>query len=192
MHQNQPNMDFTQALKLVGVHDLIASWATNRCLVILLVFLSACAVDKPVRQGGHVHPFPGGTAAFQQTANPYRNLVLQEARAQLGKPYRRGGGSPGKGFDCSGLVFFTHRQAGLNVPRMSHAQLSEAQKVDLHAMQPGDLVFFRLDSNASHVGIYIGGNEFIHAPAPGKTVTRESLGSLYWRHRLIAAGNFYR
>ncbi|MGH8550544.1 MAG: C40 family peptidase [Methylococcales bacterium] len=117
---------------------------------------------------------------------------MQEARAQLGKPYRWGGKSPGNGFDCSGLVFFTHRQAGLNVPRMSNSQLSEAKKVSVQDIQPGDLVFFRIDSDTSHVGIYIGGNEFIHAPSDGRKVSRESLDSLYWYNRLIAVGNFYR
>lgn len=167
------------------VRSRSASRAVNSCLIIFVTFLSACAVDRPVGYGSREHEL------FQKTADPYRNKVMQEALAQLGKPYRWGGVSPGSGFDCSGLVFFAHQQAGLKVPRMSHSQLSDAKKVALHDIQPGDLVFFRIDSNASHVGIYIGGNEFIHAPSDGRRVTRDALTSLYWSPRLIAAGHFY-
>jgi cell wall-associated NlpC family hydrolase len=186
-------MDSNRGLKLARERDLSASRAARWWPAVLLAFLSACAVHKPGRQDiGQDHPYPRGGQAFQKTANPYRNLVMQEASAQLGRPYRWGGRSPGDGFDCSGLVFFAHRRAGLNVPRMSQSQFSNAKKVALHDIQPGDLVFFRIDSNASHVGIYIGGNEFIHAPSDGRKVSRESLNSLYWHRRLIAAGNFYR
>ena len=190
---------FIVGLKWDGISTLLTHPLLCRWALVMMVFLTACAVDKPVRQnaGSQDDPFSDETGftpskQIQKTANRYRNLVLKEARSQLGRPYRWGGKSPRNGFDCSGLVFFTHRKAGLQVPRMSASQLSEANKVSLHKIQPGDLVFFRIRANASHVGIYIGGGEFIHAPSRGRRVSKESLKNGYWYRHLVAAGNFYR
>ena len=162
--------------------------------MIILVLLSACAGNPTSGRPGSgrwerndhpVHP-------YQLTENPSRNLVMRTASRQLGQPYRWGGETPGGGFDCSGLVFFAHQQAGLTVPRISKSQLHAAKKVPIHKIQPGDLVFFRLDAKMSHVGIYLGQNRFIHAPSSGKKVSLGSLNNRYWRKHLIAAGNFYR
>lgn len=162
-----------------------------------MVFLSACSGDLPVK------PDPGpGNPENPKSVTPlakffgpgktdYRHLVIENVSAQLGKPYRWGGNSPKTGFDCSGLVFFAHAKAGLKVPRKSVLQLSRAKKVALKQVQPGDLLFFRTKSSASHVGIFIGGQEFIHAPSRGKKVSKASLANHYWRRRLYAAGNFY-
>ncbi len=175
-------------LKLGRSRKLSARRVAGVCGMLALIFLMACAVDSRV---GVLPESPPQSKPFQMTANPFRNRVMRVARAQLGKSYRRGGVSPGSGFDCSGLVFFTHRQAGLNVPRTSRSQLDAAKKVPLHNIEPGDLVFFQLDSKVSHVGIYIGGDEFIHAPSEGKKVSRDSLSKPYWVKRFVAAGNFY-
>jgi cell wall-associated NlpC family hydrolase len=108
---------------------------------------------------------------------------VAEARELLGTPYRYGGATP-RGFDCSGLVYYTHRKVGLAVPRSTREQLERAR--------PVDLVFFRLSWNkVSHVGIYAGNNRFIHAPTSGKWVSIASLENDYWEKRLVAAGRFY-
>lgn len=167
------------------------------CATFILVFMSACGGDLPVRPDPNPDQpfFSDRTAEFPKssakTKERYRNLVLRYARAQLGKPYKWGGHSPTTGFDCSGLVFFAHSQAGLRIPRMSGSQLLKAKKVVLDKLQPGDLVFFRIRSNDSHVGIFIGGREFIHAPSRGKKVRKASLDSQYWHRRFYAAGHFY-
>ncbi|MGH8557450.1 MAG: C40 family peptidase [Methylococcales bacterium] len=191
-------MDFKHRLISSEARNLFTTGAANRWEIIILLFLSACAVNTPITQDSNrglphsVEINLKATRPFQKTGNPFRNFVMREARAQLGKPYRFGGETPGDGFDCSGLVFFTHQRAGLKVPRMSLQQLSESKKVALQNIQPGDLVFFKLDSNVSHVGIYIGGEEFIHAPSHGKKVTKESFRNRYWVEHFVAAGHFYR
>jgi len=116
--------------------------------------------------------------------------LLAVAREQLGVPYRYGG-SDRRGFDCSGLVHFSHRSVGLAVPRTALAQHRAAAPVRLEALRPGDLLFFDIGAGKGwHVAIYEGGGQFIHAPSSGKTVSRASLGNRYWRDRLIGAGSY--
>jgi len=93
------------------------------------------------------------------------------AARYLGVPYRWGGATPA-GFDCSGLVAYVYAQLGISLPHYSGAQFHIGQPVSRDALQPGDLVFF---NGASHVGIYIGGGQFIHAPHTGDVVKVSSL-----------------
>lgn len=98
--------------------------------------------------------------------------VVAAAQSQLGVPYRWGGTSPGVGLDCSGLTQFAYRQAGVSIPRVTYAQMGAGQTVPLSAIQPGDLVFY---SGGSHVAIYVGGGQVIHAPQTGDVVKYSSL-----------------
>jgi cell wall-associated NlpC family hydrolase len=117
--------------------------------------------------------------------------VVAEARALLGTPYRYGGTTP-RGFDCSGLVYYTHRKAGLTAPRSTAEQLRHARPVQLTELRPGDLLFFRLSrSKISHVGIYQGESIFIHAPSSGKRVSTGSLKNPFWKKRLVTAGRLH-
>lgn len=120
---------------------------------------------------------------------PQRSDVVRQAEQLLGTPYRYGGSSP-RGFDCSGLVQYTHAQAGVRVPRVARAQHRDARRVPMHSLKPGDLVFFRLAGKTDHVGIYVGNGAFIHAPSSGKQVSRARLDSVYWRPRLVGAGSY--
>ena len=90
-------------------------------------------------------------------------------------PYQWGGASP-SGFDCSGLVMYVFAQIGVSLPHSSYAQFGMGSPVSLSQLQPGDLVFF---AGASHVGIYIGGGQFIHAPHTGDVVKISSLTGWY-------------
>lgn len=118
------------------------------------------------------------------------HTVAAAAQQVIGAPYRYGGFTP-KGFDCSGLVYYAHRQAGIPVPRTADAQLHLARPVPLDDLRAGDVLFFELEGKkVSHVGIYAGGDSFIHAPSSGKTVSYASLQSLFWRSRLTGAGRF--
>ncbi|MFE5299771.1 NlpC/P60 family protein [Streptomyces sp. NPDC056632] len=89
------------------------------------------------------------------------------ARAQLGKPYVWGATGP-SAFDCSGLTQASWRAAGVSLPRTTYTQINAGRRVSRSELAPGDLVFFY--SGISHVGLYIGGGQMIHAPRPGAPV----------------------
>ncbi len=113
------------------------------------------------------------------------------AKQQIGAPYQYGGASP-NGFDCSGLVFYAHSKLGINTPRTSYAQFDYAKPVTLNKLVSGDVVFFRLNrKKISHVGIYIGKGQFVHAPSSGKKVASNDLNDPFWRSRIISAGRLY-
>ena len=119
---------------------------------------------------------------------PVHAEIIQHARAMIGTPYRFGGTTP-RGFDCSGLVFYSYQKAGITVPRTTREQYQVTRPVPEDQLQPGDLLFFRLKkSGISHVAIYAGGGEFIHAPSTGKRVTRASMNDPFWRPRLVHTG----
>jgi len=119
-----------------------------------------------------------------------RGDLLRIAADQIGTPYRYGGNSR-SGFDCSGLVEYTHRHVDLSVPRTTASQWRAARAVETSKPTPGDLVFFRFSAGKSrHVGIYEGDGNFIHAPSSGKHVGRASLNNPFWRQRLIGFRSF--
>ncbi|WP_200304448.1 C40 family peptidase [Streptomyces adelaidensis] len=93
--------------------------------------------------------------------------AVAAARTALGKPYVWGSTGP-DGFDCSGLMVWSYGQAGVGLPRTSQAQRYAGTQVPLSEAQPGDLVTYRPD--ASHVGMYVGNGQVIHAPYPGAPV----------------------
>lgn len=121
-------------------------------------------------------------------ADPVRSRIVFTALQMIGIPYRYGGETP-QGFDCSGLVQYAYRNAGLSVPRTAREQFEASEPVTMSAVQPGDLLFFASSDN-SHVGIYVGENRFVHAPATGRTVTISSLGSSYYQRNFLRAGRF--
>ena len=115
--------------------------------------------------------------------------IVTHALAQIGTPYRYGGAAP-DGFDCSGLVYYTHKIAGINVPRVSSAQKSSARRVSRSSLQPGDLVFFNTGATTSHVGIMIDSTRFVHAPSSGKHVSTSSITDHYWRRNFTGAATY--
>ena len=122
-------------------------------------------------------------------ASDKRLEVVGVALAQLGTPYVYGGATPQKGFDCSGLVQYSHNNAGIWVPRTAAEQFSHSARKDVAALLPGDLLFFRTPKS-NHVGIYLGGGEFIHAPSRGKNVRLSSIHRPYWRRYFTGAGSY--
>jgi cell wall-associated NlpC family hydrolase len=114
--------------------------------------------------------------------------VVQAAQGVVGKPYRYGGASV-KGFDCSGLVYFSYKKAGLKVPRTALSLYYNTKHIKKSELRKGDLVFFKLTrKKTSHVGIYAGKNRFIHAPSSGKKVMVSKLSDPYWREHFVVAG----
>ncbi len=119
--------------------------------------------------------------------------LLDKAKTLLGTPYHYGGTTP-KGFDCSGFVRFVFGNFGFGLDRSSRSQANQGETVDLKQIQPGDLLFFRTrgkQNRVSHVGIYLGQGQFIHAASgggPGKRRVRiGALDSSYYASRLISA-----
>ena len=126
------------------------------------------------------------SAPTQQAASPSSPHAGARAAAHalkmLGKPYRYGGASPSRGFDCSGLVQYSYRQAGVKLPHNTQAQRRLSDPVRRAELQRGDLIFFdEKGGDDSHVGIYLGDGTFVHAPSSGKTVRRDRLDAPYWR-----------
>ena len=108
------------------------------------------------------------------------------ARQYLGVPYVWGGTTP-NGFDCSGLVQYVYKQLGINISRTTYYQVNDGVEVSKNELKQGDLVFFRKNGNIHHVGIYIGGGQFIHAPQTGEVVKISNLSdrSDYYTARRI-------
>jgi len=115
------------------------------------------------------------------------SLVVETAMMLRGVPYRNGGSDP-SGFDCSGFVQWVFAQHGLLLPREVREQYGAGRKVNLGDVQPGDLVFFQTVSRgASHVGVVIGGNQFVHAPSSTGVVRVERFTTDYWARRFVGA-----
>lgn len=115
--------------------------------------------------------------------------IVSNALAQIGTPYRYGGSRPG-GFDCSGLVYYTHKKAGISVPRVTTAQKRAARNIALSRVQPGDLVFFKTGARTNHVGIMIDSTRFVHAPSSGKNVRTSKITNSYWRRNFTGAASY--
>jgi cell wall-associated NlpC family hydrolase len=129
----------------------------------------------------------GGASSVQNRGEALANFAL----GLRGIRYRYGGATR-DGFDCSGLVFYAHRQFGLTVPRTSRDQAEQAEEVKPRKLKRGDLVFFRVDSRrVNHVGIYIGERRFVHAPGAGKPVTVNSLDEEFYSDAFFSAGRFW-
>jgi cell wall-associated NlpC family hydrolase len=93
--------------------------------------------------------------------------VVAIALQYLGVPYKWGGASPSEGFDCSGLTMYVYAQIGISLPHYAAAQYQLGVPVSREQLQPGDLVFYR---GLGHMGMYIGGGNYIHAPQTGDVV----------------------
>ena len=102
--------------------------------------------------------------------------VVSFARHFLGVRYVYGGTSPRSGFDCSGFTRFVYAHFGIDLPHYSGAQFDMGHRVSRGGLRPGDLVFF---DGLGHVGLYIGGGKFIHAPHTGTTVSVDALAGWY-------------
>ena len=139
---------------------------------ILIILMSGCSSSQKT---------------YQQ--NPKYQQIISTAKAQLGKPYHYGGTSPKTGFDCSGLINFSYKKAGLTVPRTTTQLYKASSPVKKRHLKRGDLVFFRINRRKiSHVGLYLGNGKFVHAPSSGKRVNIANMNDKYWRLRFSRGG----
>lgn len=168
---------------------------TLATMVVAAVVVTGCAT-----RGTTVatpRPFPGATAPPRSApvipaAEPLADATIHPAVISLalslkGTPYRNGGSDP-SGFDCSGFVQWVFAQQGLALPREVKDQYRVGSEIRADDIQPGDLVFFEtVSSGASHVGIALGGGEFVHAPSSRGVVRIERYTSGYWSDRWVGA-----
>jgi cell wall-associated NlpC family hydrolase len=133
---------------------------------------------------GNERPDAGGGRASRSASTPgfvtapasgRAALAVAAARGAVGTPYVWGGASPA-GFDCSGLTQWAYGRAGVSIPRTSQAQRYAGRQVSPAEARPGDLVTYRAD--ASHVGMYVGGGQVVHAPYPGAVVRYDPVGMM--------------
>jgi len=126
------------------------------------------------------------TGAPDKTSQGYR--VAETATTQIGRPYRAGGSTPQGGFDCSGLVFWSYGQHGVQIPRTTTGQAKAGASISRSSLMPGDIVVFREPSgpNQLHTGIYIGNNNFVHSPNSRGSVRIESLNAAHWRRTFLS------
>lgn len=128
-----------------------------------------------------------GYLNYNEPVNAKVQKVISVAKAQMGKPYRWGATGPSS-FDCSGLMQYAFKNgAGVSLPRVSRDQATVGKKVSKAELQPGDLVFFAKGGRIHHVGMYLGNDQYIHAPQTGDVVKISKLSSrtLYTARRVI-------
>lgn len=155
-------------------HGLSATGSWALILLLASALLSAC----------------GSVPLKEETASTAAIKAGNTAVSMLGKPYRYGGYSP-KGFDCSGLVYYSYSRAGIQVPRSSEAQRKAARPISSNNLRKGDLLFFDQDGKpSSHVAIYVGDGNFVHAPSTGKRVRIDRLHDAYWKKHFVDARRF--
>ncbi len=173
-----------------------------KTLLILIItsFLFSCSTHKAENLNQHVPPplpevmqttKPKIVSNESQNFNP-RKIIVQNAIQNLGRPYKWGGTSPKKGFDCSGLIVYTHKKANIQTPRTAKAQFLSGKPLTTKDLKPADLVFFKnpYSKKIYHVGIYIGKNTFVHAPGKGKQVTYGYLSNPYFKKYYIGSKTY--
>lgn len=175
-------------------------------IVVAAVTSAACAARGPVPRpfpgasappasppaAGEPAPVPAPQPAAGDVAAP--PLAIEPASPLVatallfrGTPYRNGGSDPA-GFDCSGFVQYVFAQHGWRLPREVIEQFKAGDPIDRDAVRPGDLVFFETVAHgASHVGIALGGDRFVHAPSSRGVVRIESYQRDYWARRWVGA-----
>jgi cell wall-associated NlpC family hydrolase len=136
---------------------------------VLTTLVSACVSEPPAQD------------------DAIRESIIETALGQIGRPYHYGGTDP-SGFDCSGLVQFSYASAGVKVPRTTRELFSAGKRISLRDARPGDLLFYRFaGEDTSHVTIYLGDGQMVHAPENGKQVTVVATEQPAWADHFITA-----
>ncbi|MCU1384229.1 MAG: hypothetical protein JWL71_2926 [Acidobacteria bacterium] len=191
----------------------VRTLALNRLAIAALAMAAACSgacassgyTPKPFPLAGAApppagssSPAPDAPAAASRPAPPDPApptsssglddyALVGTALALRGTPYRNGGSDP-QGFDCSGFTQYVFSQYGVPLPRAVREQYLVGKAIAAEELAPGDILFFSTTApGPSHVGIAIGGDQFVHAPSSTGVVRVEHLGSSYWSPRYLGA-----
>lgn len=177
----------------------------SRGLPLALLIAVTMAIGGCASSGAVPRPFPGpsqdrtappspagdreaaAVAPADRAPHAVGYAVAGTALDLRGAPYRNGGDDP-SGFDCSGFIRFVFGRHGIPIPRTVTEQYGSGRPVDAGELQAGDLVFFStVAPGASHVGMSIGGDQFVHAPSSKGEVRVERFSAPYWRSRFVGA-----
>ena len=177
-----------------------ARGASRTCTILVLATIaSACAAHSSQAISPHPAPFPSATSptsirpeASSGPAVVAPSALIQTALSLEGVPYQWGGDQPGTGFDCSGFVQYVLAQHQIVAPRTAAEQFTLGTQVELEHIRAGDLVFFStVAPGASHVGLAVSSEEFVHAPAASGVVRVERVRAPYWRARYVGARRIF-
>lgn len=148
--------------------------------LIAVILLGGCATAPPPAR-----PEVGAAPRLAVSERDKAAEVVMFSLGLLDVGYRFGGRNPEAGLDCSGMVSFIYeRVTGLRLPHNAAEIARRTRPIERAALRPGDLVFFNtLDSPYSHVGIFIGGDRFVHAPSSGGRVRADRLSDRYYARR---------
>ena len=194
---------------LVITPEMALNWQVMRLILCALFFLTTAAFAAPaedelerlIKERGLVtqitdqlsqqisNQLGGPLQSARNTFGGRASELVIQAMGLLGVPYKRGGTSEEKGFDCSGFVrHMFEKSVGLVLPRRAEEQAKVTEEINRSDLKPGDLVFFNtMKRTFSHVGIYVGDGKFIHAPRPGKSVRVDDMREAYWQKRFNGA-----
>ena len=144
---------------------------------------------SPIAQTSAEATTSGRAKAFLSGMAGKAGDVVVGALNMIGVRYRWGGESPDSGLDCSGFVRYVFQDTlGMALPRRAEEMSRVGEKVRVSDLKPGDLVFFNtMRRTFSHVGIYIGGNKFVHSPSTGSTIRVDDMEDGYWEKRFTGA-----
>ncbi|MGP3921600.1 NlpC/P60 family protein [Streptomyces sp. 8N616] len=151
--------------RLAGAQDMLNSLTPEQ----------RAAYTRASRSGGRADAALAGLWDDLAPSSSRSAAAVAAARRAVGSPYVWGMAGPG-GFDCSGLTYWSYAQAGVAIPRTSQGQRHAGRQVPLSQARPGDLVTYR--SDASHVGMYVGNGQVVHAPYPGARVRYDPVGMI--------------
>jgi cell wall-associated NlpC family hydrolase len=166
-------------------------------IIICLVF--SCSVHKERPISRHSTPAKIKTRVADPIYNiqkgqlsNQRKIIAQHAINSLGLPYKWGGQSPKTGFDCSGLIVYTHKKANIIIPRTTKAQFDNGRIIRKEELQIADLVFFQSHEagKINHVGIYIGNGTFIHAPGRNRKITYGYMNNPYFKKNYLGSRTY--
>lgn len=160
----------------------------------LVLFLSACrSSSRKIVQSGGIQPRLIPIRITKVSHQAGSQELLLHSMSLIGTPYRYGGSSRGSGFDCSGMVQYVYQQAlQVNLPRTARDIAAVSAPIRTKDLQVGDLVFFNTSGQVySHMGLYIGNGEFIHAPSSSGVIRTARLDQPYFSQRFTGARTLF-